>query len=291
MIESPNVRMALVSRPENIVLVRDVLSGLGDGLDLGGTVEDIKAAVSEAANNVVIHAYAGGAGPMEVEIAIAGRNLDVVVRDHGVGIGPRAVDERHPGRGIGLAVIEALAARCELRAHGSGTGVEVAMRFDVPAQPELPGLGADDRRVAGIVLDDADALEISIGPASLSAPVFDRVVTGLAARAGFSIDRLSDVQLVVDALTARIVPALAADHVRLGAVTRGRAIELTVAPLRAGGSLALVADTAVAELPPVIERLADEVAMRSEDAGEVLALVLRDRRPERSARPAPAGAS
>ena len=290
MIESPNVRMALASRPENVVLVRDVLAGLGDGLDLGGTVEDIKAAVSEAANNVVIHAYGGGEGPMEVEIAIVGRDLDVVVRDHGVGIGPRAVDNSHPGRGIGLAVIEALAARCELRAPSSGTGIEVAMRFDVPAQPELPGLSAPYSGAAGVVLEDG-ALEIAIGPASLSAPVFDRVVTGLAARAGFSIDRLSDVQLVVDALTARIVPALAADHVRLGAVARGRRIELTVSPLRAGGSLTLVADTAVAELPPVIERLADEVAMRSDDAGEVLALVLRDRRPERRARSAPAGAS
>src|SRR5580700_9724730 len=60
MLESPNVRMALASRAENVVLVRDVLAGLGDGLDLGGTVEDIKAAVSEAANNVVVHAYGGG---------------------------------------------------------------------------------------------------------------------------------------------------------------------------------------------------------------------------------------
>jgi len=290
MLQSPNVRLALASRPENVVLVRDVLSGLGDGLDLGGTVEDIKAAVSEAANNVVIHAYGGREGPMEIEIAVAGRDLDVVVRDHGVGIGPRRVDDGHPGRGIGLAVIEALAARCELRAH-AGPGVEVAMRFDVPAQPELPGLATGDGgTAAGAVLDDGDALDIAIGPASLSAPVFDRVLTGLAARAGFSIDRLSDVQLVCDALTARIVPALAGDHVRLGAVSRGRDIELTVSPLRAGGSLTLVAGTAVAELPPVIERLADEVAMHTDAAGEVLALVLRDRRPDRG-RSASAGAS
>jgi anti-sigma regulatory factor (Ser/Thr protein kinase) len=277
MIESrPNVHMTLLSRPENVVLVRDVLSALGDGLDLGGAVEDIKAAVSEAANNVVVHAYGGHEGPLEVEIAVADRRLDVIVRDHGVGIGPRAVDDSHPGRGIGLVVIEALAAGVELRSH-NGPGVEVAMRFDVPSQPDLPGL----RPIEGPVSrpDDGDALDIALAPASLSGVVFDRVVTGLAARAGFSIDRISDVQLVMDALTARIAPALASDHVRLDAVARLRGVELRISPLRDGGSAVLVADAAVAEVGSVIERLADEVATRREPDGEVLALVLRDRRP------------
>jgi len=275
--------MAFPSRPENVVLVRDVLSGLGAGLDLAGpTVEDIKAAVSEAANNVVVHAYGGSQGPMEVEIGIAPHEISVVVRDHGIGIGPRRIDDGRPGRGIGLAVIEALAASCELRAH-AGPGLEVAMRFDVPQLDALPELPVRD----GVIWepangDDPEALQIAIAPASLSALVFDRVVTGLAARAGFSIDRLSDVQLVMDAVTARIVPALAGDEVRLGAVSRTRGVELVVSPLRAGGSVALIAESAVAELGPVIEQLADEVAMRSDaGGGEMLALVLRDRRPER----------
>ncbi len=275
MIESPNVRMALFSRAENVVLVRDVLGGLGECLDLGDAVEDIKAAVSEAANNVVLHAYDERGGPMEVEIAACGRELVVVVRDRGVGIGPRVVDERHPGRGIGLAVIEALAASVELRAQ-DGPGLEVAMRFDVPAQPELPGLAWPP--AAATRSDDGDALEIALSPASLSAPVFDRVVTGLAARAGFSIDRLSDVQLVVDALTARLASELARDHVRLDASVRGRGIELRVSPLRSGGSFSIVAESAIAELGPVIEQLADEVAVAREDDGEALALVLRDPR-------------
>jgi anti-sigma regulatory factor (Ser/Thr protein kinase) len=289
MIESPNVRMTLVSRPENVVLIRDVLAGLDEELDLGGTVEDIKAAVSEAANNVVVHAYGGGEGPMEVEIGIAGSALDVVVRDQGVGIGPRAVDDSHPGRGIGLAVIEALAASCELRGR-AGPGLEVEMRFAVPAQPQLPGRAAGNGRVAQRRIEEDDSLEIAVAPAWLSTAVFARVVTGLAARAGFSIDRLSDVQLVLDALMARIVPALAAEHVRLDALARHRGIELRVSPLRVGGSISLLSESAVAELGPVIERLADEIAMLSEDEGEVLALVMRDRRAEPRP-PAPAGAA
>ena len=289
MSDPPNVRLTLLSRRENVVAVRDVLAGLDESLDLGGTVEDIKAAVSEAANNVVMHAYGAGEGPMEVEIALAGRELEVVVRDHGVGIGPRSIDDRHPGRGIGLAVIEALTASCELRDH-AGPGVEVAMRFDVPLQPQLPGLVLAQHDLGHSPSADAEALAIWIAPASLSAGVFDRVVTGLAARAGFSIDRLSDVQLVMDALTARIVPALAGDRVRLAAAVHPRGVELRVAPLRSGGSFSLVADSAIAELGPVIERLADEVTTRREAGGEVLGLVLRDQRPAAAASAPPSGA-
>jgi serine/threonine-protein kinase RsbW len=285
MIESPNVRLALPSRPENVVLVRDVLAGLAEGLDLGMIVEDIKAAVSEAANNAVLYAYGGAEGPLEVEIAVEGRQLDVVVRDHGVGIGPRVVDDSRPGRGIGLMVIQALTASCELRAPDGGTGVEVAMRFDVPPQPRFPGLsGGDDRSRPAI--DLADAIEIAIAPARLSAAIFDRLVMGLAARASFSIDRLSDLQLVIDALTARIGHALVSDYVQLAAAVRARDVELRVSPLRAGGAATLVSDSAIGDLGPVIGRLADEVVTGRDEAApngqEMLVLILRDRRPGES---------
>jgi anti-sigma regulatory factor (Ser/Thr protein kinase) len=268
--------MALVTRPENVILVREVLGGLAEGLDLGGMVEDIKAAVSEAANNAVMHAYRGDVGPLEVEIAIARRDVGVVVRDHGVGIGPHAVDDNHPGRGIGLLVIETLATSCELRAH-EGPGVEVAMRFDVPPQPELPALRAAHDHPPHTPDQDAD-IEIMVAPPWLSAPIFDRLVMGVAARANFSINRLSDVQLVMDALAARIEPALTGHHVRLAATAGDRCIELRVSPFRSGGAGTVVSDSAIGELGPVIGRLADEVATDRDSDGEVLAIVLRDRR-------------
>jgi serine/threonine-protein kinase RsbW len=277
LIESPNVRLALLSRPENVVVVRDVVAGLADALELGVIAEDVKAAVSEAANNTVIHAYGGHEGPLEVEFTIISAALEVVVRDRGIGIGPRAVDDSHPGRGIGLMVIEALTDRCELRAPGDGRGLEVAMRFEVPLEPEVAGLsvgGAPQRAQ----IDHGDAVEVVVAPWRLSAPIFDRLVTGLAARAGFSIDRLSDVQLVVDALTARLKRAVVDDRIRLTARTRKRGIELRVSPLRAGGGTMLVSDSAIGDLGPVIGRLADEVATSLEADGEVLAIVLSDRR-------------
>ena len=122
MTDSQNVRVGLAARPENVALVREVLAGLGDAVDLGGTLEDIKAAVSEAANNVVKHAYGGEDGPMDVEISLDSSELEVLVRDYGAGIGPRAVDDSHPGRGIGLVVIEALTSSWELRAHDARRG-------------------------------------------------------------------------------------------------------------------------------------------------------------------------
>ena len=272
MIESPNVRMALSSRPENVALVREVLAGLADAVDLGGTLEDVKAAVSEAANNVVMHAYGGHEGPMEVEIRLLHRRLDVIVRDHGVGIGPRAVveDDDVAGRSIGLAVMEALAARVELRAH-SGPGVEVLMSFDVPLQPELPGLSDADRGYSG----EDGVLTIAIAPPELSDVIFNRVVSAVAVRAGFSLDRLSDAQLVADALAAHATPVLDGGHVRLGLVVLDHAIEVAVGPLRAGGSATLVANSAIGDLGPVIERLSDEVGTRQDETGEVLALLMR----------------
>lgn len=283
MTESPNVAMALSSRPENVALVREVLAGLSETLDLGGTVEDIKAAVSEACNNVVMHAYGGHEGRMEIELRADDAQLEAVVRDFGVGIGPRRIDDNYPGRCIGLAVIDALAATSELRSHGAG--VEVAMRFDVPAQPEFCGLDAE---VLARASRDAreGALEIAIAPLSLAAAIFNRVIAATAARAGFSIDRLSDAQIVADALAAHIVPSLATPHVRLEIAGTDSGIELRVGPLQRGGSLSAVADSAIADVGPIIERLTDEVVVVPEDGSrEMLSLRMRDRRPRTPSTP------
>jgi anti-sigma regulatory factor (Ser/Thr protein kinase) len=231
---------------------------------------------------VVLHAYGGHEGPLAVEITIVRDGLDVVVRDHGIGIGPREVDDNHPGRGIGLIVIEALADSCELRAPDVGHGLEVVMRFAVPVAPELPRLTVKED-FQQTTIDATDAIEVAIAPWRLSAPIFDRLVTGLAARAGFSIDRLSDVQLVVDALTARLKRAVVDDRIRLTARTRERGVELRVSPLRTGGATTVVSDSTIGDLGPVIGRLADEVTTSHEPDGEVLAIVLRDRRPGQSA--------
>ena len=56
----PNVHLRLSNRPENVMLVRQLLAGVGETVDLDASdLYDIKVAVTEACNNVVLHAYAG----------------------------------------------------------------------------------------------------------------------------------------------------------------------------------------------------------------------------------------
>jgi serine/threonine-protein kinase RsbW len=269
MSERTNLRVALASRPENVALVREALSGVAEAVGIGEAIEDIKAAVSEAANNVVMHAYPGGEGPMEVELALAPREVRVVVRDHGVGIGPRSVGPGDDGRGIGLAVVEALTSRMELRAH-AGPGLELAMWFAI-GDARLPeGLDAPDSLPA----TDGSGVSIAVAPVALSAPLIGRVLVALGARCGFSIDRLSDLQLLADALCAHVGPALEGACLSLAADTGRRHLELRVGPLRPGGSRSVLGDAAVSGIGPLIERLVDRVEVAADAAGEHLELLV-----------------
>ena len=272
--ETQNVRVGLAAKPENVTLIREVLAGLGDAVDLGGTLEDIKAAVSEAANNVVRHAYAGEDGPMEVEISLEPNELEVLVRDHGAGVGPRAVDDSFPGRGIGLVVIDALTSSWELRAGALG-GVEVVMRFPIPAHAAL---AADTTASREESLGGDAQLALTISPASLSAAILNRFVTGVAARAGFSIDRVSDAQLVADALAAALASSLVGDRVNVGVDIGPGRLLLRLGPLRAGASTAVVDGAAVAELGPIVRRLVDGSSSALDGTGELLTLEMLDRR-------------
>jgi serine/threonine-protein kinase RsbW len=89
-------------------------------------VEDVRLAVSEAATNVVVHAYEEqGAGSFRVLAVVRGEELVVIVEDDGRGLSAPA---RTPGLGAGLEVMRATATQavfCE-REHG---GSSVQLRF------------------------------------------------------------------------------------------------------------------------------------------------------------------
>jgi anti-sigma regulatory factor (Ser/Thr protein kinase) len=274
---SPNVRLDLANLPENVSLVREMLAGVAEAVSLGdGQLDDIKTVVSEAANNVVLHAYAGDEGPLEVEVYIGDGVVEIIVRDHGQGIRPRAPSDESV-TGIGLSVIQALTDRVEFRSSPGG-GTEVRMEFTTPAarrpapSPEAdPALAADgDGRDA-----DLTAL-LAIAPAWLAERVLSRPVSALAARARFSIDRLSDVQLVTDALTAHAGRAVAGDVVRLGITVTVRSLELRFGPLAPGRAAQLVGASAIGGLAPLVETLADDVAVAPCGDGELLTLRLLD---------------
>src|SRR5271155_2979126 len=88
--EAPNVRLSLSNRPENVALVRQMLAGFAEAMDLDGSdLSDISTGTTEACNNVVLHAYGGAEGPLEIEVYAGLKEIEVVVHDHGSGIRPQ----------------------------------------------------------------------------------------------------------------------------------------------------------------------------------------------------------
>lgn len=97
---------------------------------------DVALAVSEAASNVVRHAFPGErTGSIDLRVHIAEEGVLVVVRDDGVGRGAPSDD---PGAGLGLTIIEALADELVQRPVPGG-GTELEMRFHAVGHPGRAG--------------------------------------------------------------------------------------------------------------------------------------------------------
>jgi serine/threonine-protein kinase RsbW len=296
----PNVRLQLRNQPENISLIRTTLAGVAEEIDLPReTLDDVSTAVTEAANNVVVHAYQGDQGSLEVDIHLAPHALNVIVRDEGIGIsaqapaqdggtlepsGPLADDELAGGSlKLGLPVIAALASRVEFRARdGGGTevrmefagppGSNVRAEFELPAgkQPELFGQPQRPELIT--------AAEIAVAPDRLARSVLPRLLCAIAARANFSTDRLSDTQLLADAIAAQAFHSIVGEHLHVGIAVEPRQVELRVGPLPAMPTERTSMDGVLGELAPVIQQLADDHSLTAAGPASVLTLALSDRR-------------
>lgn len=280
MVELPNVRLNLAGTAENVGVVRAVLSGLAESATVdAGDLSDIKTAVSEACNNVVQHAYPSECGPLEVAIVLGEHSLRAIVGDRGVGVGGRAREDAptDEGGGLGLHVIRTLARSVELD-EPAGGGTRVSMELAAHGLRALgPGLaGGPDLDLAGTIPSLAAAL--SVAPASLARAVVPRLACALAARAHFSTDRLSDVQLLIDALAAHVDEAVCGRHVSLAVAVRPRELEMRVAPLRLGQAEGLVRACNMDGLGRAIEALADRHDILAGESHETLALSIFDRR-------------
>ncbi len=279
MVESPNVCLTLSNRPENVLLVRETLSGLAETVGVtGADLNDIRTAVTEACNNVVLHAYDGEEGPLNVEVYLAARTVEVVVRDFGTGIKPRIRSEEEAALGIGLSIIQALAPRVEFK-DVAGGGTEVRMEFATPTAQALDTVLRIEFEPP--VLEPAELATttgVAVAPSALARKVLPRVMCVLAARAHFSTDRISDAELVADALVAQAPSTYTGDHLSVAVSVAPRDLELRVGPLNSGGSERLIANSELDGVGPVIERLTDGREVASEGASEVLALRLLDAR-------------
>jgi anti-sigma regulatory factor (Ser/Thr protein kinase) len=132
------LRLELESVAQSVTLVRSVIRTVAKAAELDrALVDDLRTAVSEACNNVVVHAYPAEPGPLIFSLAIHADSVEAVVRDRGCGITPGYV--RNHGLGMGVAVINTMADRAEFESE-RGNGTEVRMMFKRPV-PVPEGLG------------------------------------------------------------------------------------------------------------------------------------------------------
>ncbi len=284
--EIPHVRLILSSRAENVLLVRQALSGIAEAIDIDPVeLNDISTAVSEACNNVVLHAYEGGEGPLEVEMYAHAPLFRVVVRDYGSGIRPRVQPAENAAGGIGLPVIRALSHMADFVDLELGTGTEVRMEFTAAKSLALDledSAEEDDpfpfpfTEITHEELQDTVAM--TIAPLALARHVLPRVLCAVAARVHFSTDRISDTQLLADALVAHTAGALDTNHLSVLVGLAPRRLILQLGPLGAGRADALLLDSTVDGLGSLLEKLTDEQQVTAAGSSEMLALQLADRR-------------
>lgn len=280
--EPPTVRLQLESSPETLTLVRGALGGMAELLALDvELLDDLKTAVSEACNNVVMHAYGGESGPLSVCLFVGEEEIEVSVRDQGRGIPMQApADDRL--QGVGIPIMRALAQQTAFRSLDEG-GTEVWLQFSgrregklLYSPPSVPSAddGWADRHSGDTV--------VSLSPVNFVGGVLGRLARALAARARFSLDRFSDVYLVTDALAAHAIEAASSPRIGFGISTDTRRLEVAIGPFQAGASEPLMgADQS--EVGSALRRLSDDLQVESDNGNESLRVVMLDSRASQSA--------
>jgi anti-sigma regulatory factor (Ser/Thr protein kinase) len=258
------LQMALPAKAANVAVVRHALAGLGERLGMDETaIADLKTVVTEAAMNVVVHAYPGDEpGPLSVIAVPEKEGLTVEVRDYGEGIRPRPDVDRSSLR-IGLTLIAALSDSFEI-SGGAGRGTVIRMHLPLRARGE-----DDDAAPAGESAVAPADTEVRVGPPELVGPVMSRVLGALIARQEIGVDRLADAMLLTDAISARAPEGFTDGHVSLSVSERADGVVLRVGPMIEGAAERVREGL---ELPQVgsLESLADELGIERDEQGEYL---------------------
>lgn len=270
-----SVRLTLPATPNNVALARQVLAGYAEALDINEErVADMKIAVTEAVNNVVLHAYPEGEGAVRVTITSIKDHLAISVGDQGAGMNPLPADaEEQAGLGFGFAMMASLSDQFAINTGADGT--EVRMRFAGHGKPSPD----QERLFANPLIDAGPApagdIVLALTPGAPTAAVLGRFVSLLAAERRLSIDRMSDLQLVSDALALHS-PRRAVDGcLQVSAADHESGFDLRVGPLEAGGSDAIVEGATLAGVGSLLHLLSDDVASEPMGGGAPGAEVLR----------------
>jgi serine/threonine-protein kinase RsbW len=234
-VTSSGFELALPATAENVIVVRQAIAGVAEALGLDSSrVADLKTVVTEACNNVVLHAYEGDAGPLHVTAEPGDDQLVVQVSDEGHGFRPRA-SEGDASLGIGLPLIAALSDGFEI-SGGAGQGSRTTIRF---------GYAPPEARSNGRPTTTPTELEIELTPGETVKPVLARVIGALAARAEFSVDKLADTVLLGDAVSSSGADDFSGGRVAISIRDRAGALGVRVGPLVQGGGERLMSEMEV----------------------------------------------
>jgi serine/threonine-protein kinase RsbW len=228
------LQLVLPATAENVLVVRQAIAGVGEAVGLvGERIADLKTVVTEACNNVVLHAYDDGPGPLEVTAIPGDGKLEVVVADHGHGFKPRPNESGDASLGLGLPLIAALSDSFEISGSaGHGTSTKISFAY---VQPEQSSNGVPPSDVTPA------ELAMAITPGEMVKPVLARVIGALAARAEFSVDRLADTVLLGDAVSSREAGDFADGQVGISIKDGDGSLDVRVGPLVEGAGERLLA--------------------------------------------------
>jgi serine/threonine-protein kinase RsbW len=227
-------------------------------------IADLKTVVTEACMNVVIHAY-DDVGPVEVTAWADSGSITVRVRDFGRGIRPLADVDRRSLR-LGLPLIAALTVSFEVKGT-PGEGTAVTMRM--PINRRTPD-AADEAPSVEV----ANEARIAIPAGEMLAPILSRVVSMYAARADFSVDKLSDAVLLSDAISAHGPQSFPQGTARLAISEDEGAFAIRVGPLEEGAGQRLIEGMRIPMLDASLEDLADEVRVETVEGADHLVVRL-----------------
>lgn len=242
----PRIELRLRADRDDLPIARQALRAIAraTGVD-PNDLQDAELAVTEAASNVVRHAYPDGDGDYELTLEARPPELVAVVRDSGRGMGeaPTAGDDPTEPGGLGLAMIESVARDVRIRSD-DGAGTEITMAL----------AGADsvpDEAAGGLIAEH----------------VVRQLVAMAAAQADLPPARLTEALLAVEMIVQHAVHHLHGEVLEVGLRRPDQGVELLVGPLADQGAAALLRD---AELPPlgsVVERFASGLSTVPGDDG------------------------
>jgi serine/threonine-protein kinase RsbW len=253
----PRIELRTRADKDGLPLIRQALRALGQASGAGsGALHDAELALTEACANAVLHAYDDDEGAVEVTIELRPTELLATVRDHGRGMPPRnAAPAAGAIGGLGLSLIEAVARDVEVRTQPHG-GTEVVMTLqasaDLTATKAEGSSPAEGSPVEGVVR---------------------RLTAMAAAQADLTHERITDALLAAELVTHHASRRVVGDVLRARIERGGGGLQLAIGPLEPDGGAAVLRDTEVPVLGPVVEQLAQGVRAAPEaDGSEELVL-------------------